>query len=450
MRTTVILAALLPPCNPILLVAGTEVDPVVAPVIDESRCEPHGFADPDLSTIPRCTEGQVARLGDQSFDSIQQAVDASTDGDVIVICEGRHTESITITRRRIALVADSDATILDGAAQGRPLDLIDSTVTLQGLTFADGRAEQGGAIRSQGSHLLVQAATFISNTAVQNGGAIASGHGTLFLENVQFEGNEALRGNGGALDVFDTCVEVRGSTFVENRSDYAGGAIGWTSRSTNRSLTLWDSTFAINTSGYEGGAISFGNVGEDSVSILATWNSTFEGNRAGYNGGAIQAGGWGSTRAFVTESTFRTNITGYEGGAIATGSHGMTTLEVVGGRFTDNVAEYAGGAIGHNSWTSDHVRISDATFIANVATNQGGSVNVDSYEAVTVALTGGQFEASEGATEVPLISVSEGFLMGVGVDFPTPGVHLESTCGALELGPNSSFGCEFGTWVEAP
>jgi len=132
-------------------------------------------------------------------------------------------------------------------------------------------------------------------------------------------------------------LTITNSTFINNVSDEAGGAIDHTG-----TLTIDNSVFIGNRSYGNGGAVNVR--GKDS--ILTITNSTFTDNIAEWgNGGAVsfhpgQQGGF--YNAIITNSTF-TNNDAREGGAIWAGGQ----LTVRDSLFADNTDRWGSEAIRH-------------------------------------------------------------------------------------------------------
>jgi uncharacterized repeat protein (TIGR01451 family) len=162
-----------------------------------------------------------------------------------------------------------------------------ATVTLTGLTFANGKSNRdGGAIYNNGT-LTVQNSTFSGNSA-DDGGGIAN-WGTLTVQNSTFSGNSA--DDGGGIANWGT-LTVQNSTFSGNSAAFGGGGIA-----NQGALTVQNSTFSGNSADWGGGIDNL------SGGTLTVQNSTFSGNSAHLGGGGIS--NWGALT--VENSTFSGN-----------------------------------------------------------------------------------------------------------------------------------------------
>jgi hypothetical protein len=95
-------------------------------------------------------------------------------------------------------------------------------VSVQSLTVAQGRAEQGGGIANEG-RLVVKGVTFLENRAARRGGAVANLGGTLTAINSTFVDNHAGKGGGGLASIGGSAT-VTNCTFSENEAP-RGGAL---------------------------------------------------------------------------------------------------------------------------------------------------------------------------------------------------------------------------------
>jgi predicted outer membrane repeat protein len=197
-------------------------------------------------------------------------------------------------------------------------------VTIDGGAFShsDG-GEYGGAIYNDGS-LTVQNASFLDNTGYY-GGAIYSYH-NLTITGTSFTGNTSWDGYGGAIYTDGANVQIAGSKFTDNSTDYVGGAID-----NSYDMTLTGSTFIGNWGEYGGGVYS--------SDLAALSGDTFTSNGAAFGGGLYNQAG-----TTVGNSTF-----------------------------TDNDA-YFGGGIYNNSGT---LKIDNSLISLNSVTDEGGGIYND-------------------------------------------------------------------------
>jgi CSLREA domain-containing protein len=146
-----------------------------------------------------------------------------------------------------------------------------TTVTLNGLTIANGNsAENGGAIYNDGD-LTISNSTLINNVATGYGGAIYNGNGlhvnrSTFVNNRAQAGGAIYVGNGIFSNIQPSIVN---STFVSNQANTVngqGGAVhsSWNASGPANTLVLSNNTFSENVAYigdglYNEGSLSYNN-----------------------------------------------------------------------------------------------------------------------------------------------------------------------------------------------
>jgi hypothetical protein len=237
--------------------------------------------------------------------SLRGEIAAANSGDRIVFANNLAGGTITLNPANGSLVLYQDLTIQGPGADKLtisgnnatgvfdiPASLYDpatATVTITGLTIADGNALAGGGIFNQGT-LTLDHCTLSGNHAgaywFSGGGAIDNG-GTLTVTNSTLSGNHADGsgyGGGGILNAGTLTVSnstLSGNT--ANGSQFGGGGI---SNDMGAVLTITSSTIAGNVSA-TGGGIANLNGG-----TLAVRNTILAGNSA--TSGTDLAGDLGS------------------------------------------------------------------------------------------------------------------------------------------------------------
>ncbi len=127
----------------------------------------------------------------------------------------------------------------------------DVTVTIAGLTIADGFALSGGAIYiNPGSTVTVANSTISGNSAGGIGGGIYNA-GTLTVTNSTLSGNSALTAGGGGIENGGT-LTVTNSTFSDNSGTNGGGIFN------GGTLTVTNATLSANSAELGGGVSNAG------------------------------------------------------------------------------------------------------------------------------------------------------------------------------------------------
>ena len=175
----------------------------------------------------------VDRLVPQQYSTIQAAIDASANGDRVLVSQAVYPESLVISGRSVVLAGVPDEQgrrpILDGLGQSRLMSILNADVTLTDFELRGGsaaalpRRDGGGILREGSGSLLVERCAFencvtsTSPTDQGNGGAIFNWGGSVTVLDSAFRGNRAFRGSAvfGAHRM-ERCI-------VESGSDTGGG-----------------------------------------------------------------------------------------------------------------------------------------------------------------------------------------------------------------------------------
>ena len=312
--------------------------------------------------------------------------------------------------------------IIDAQQKTRVFDIINGAhVTLEGITFINGKATgNGGSVLSNGQ-LTIYNCTFIDNSATGNGGAVSMGDNSV-ISNSKFIRNTAVgtKDNGGGAVFGGNGVTIKdNSIFINNTCTGAGdgGAITVIDNARISNVTIINSSsgaragaLRIGTYGIVsdcfidncvattyGGAISAGincefynsrftrnKFAENSPTDMATGgvvnvrsdgpikivsNCTFIGNTA-REGGALYTK---DKIGLIIDSIFINNTaTDKTGGAVFSATKANTNITVINSNFTGNKAK-TGGAI-----HAGDLSVYDSNFISNIAlTGVGGAISID-------------------------------------------------------------------------
>lgn len=199
---------------------------------------------------------------------------------------------------------ENEATVEGGAIYNQ------GTLTIVDTQFLYNTAGTGGAVYNNGGSAVVKNSKFTNNIATGNGGAIHTGGSAgklkLIAQNDEgnstwaiFENNESqgvsTTSGGGAINMTNGTLKVKGYTFSKNQAKVVGGAI----RSTAGTRTITGATFIGNytteANGY-GGAICVRGTGATMTDCVFRENYT-SGSEA--HGGAV----------YLTEAAADTVIT---------------------------------------------------------------------------------------------------------------------------------------------
>lgn len=216
-------------------------------------------------------------------ETIQEAVDIASNGDVVLIHPGTYHENIVINGGIISLASlyyttgDEeyiDSTIINGEGEGCVIRLqnIESEATfISGLTLTNGYSEYGGGL------FLTNSSPSIANCAIVDNEAHTSGGGLCCMDESYpvithciFDLNETNTGGGGGIysensgPILQNCVISRNNCDVEG-----GGGI----QSNDGVGGLVNCTIAENRSDGEGGAVFCRGTAELDVVNCIFWGN---------------------------------------------------------------------------------------------------------------------------------------------------------------------------------
>ncbi len=329
-----------------------------------------------LSTSAASTDTiTVINTNDSGPGSLRQALVNVNDGDTINFDSSLNGQKITLTSGQLNL--DKDVTIsgpgaknlaVDGNRRSRVFYVNPGkTVTIDGLTVANGSSDfYGGGIYNDSAALTVTNCVLSGNSAYSGGGIrneSANGGATLTVTNCTISSNSAA-GGGGIANLTsggDATLMVINCTISENSGDYDGGdGIANYAYEGDARLTITNSTISGNGSpgSLPGGGVS--NLADGGIATLTITNSTISGNSAGEGGGASNEAYNASIATLtITNSTLSGNSAGYGGGGIDNYG-GLAVVETKNTVFKaggsgENIFNYAGTvtSLGYNVSSDD-------------------------------------------------------------------------------------------------
>jgi uncharacterized protein (TIGR02145 family) len=194
------------------------------------------------------------------YSTIQQGIDASADGDTVLVQAGTYFESLTINIANLTLgslfLTSGDTsfvsqTVLDGNNLNRCIDIQSDNVKIFGFSIINGFATysgqsidgRGAGIRSMGNLPIISNCNFINNST----GSMDDWGGAIYFENggqvtiCSFIDNYAREGGGIFCRFGD--LQIHQSYFKNNTSNYFGNDIKTTDVF---EVTITSSTFTDN------------------------------------------------------------------------------------------------------------------------------------------------------------------------------------------------------------
>ena len=343
------------------------------------------------------------------YATIQEAVDAASDGDAIEVGPGTYTSSSSVVvscyDKSITLSSTDGplVTIIDGedarrgvVLNGQQSDVIVEGFTVQncytgggggGVLLGDGVTAtlrdmrirsnvadaEGGGLNSGGAGVVsIEGSVFEGNSASGNGGGLHHhGDSALVLADCQFLNNSSggpgfQTGAGGGVDFRGTSLSCSNSTFISNSGVWGGGLYAESASVTVQSCEFTSCTVEKAGGGSQGGAIATHDVN------LTVGDSIFTGNTSGDIGGAIAMA---NGLLHVEDSEFLQNTAQAYGGAIEMHGTSAGTQQFISSVFTENSSVLSGGALMIDEIGGD-ATVYNCEFVANTSDASGGGMSI--------------------------------------------------------------------------
>ena len=147
----------------------------------------------------------VAKKGSRDYDNINDAVDAATDGDTILVKEGTYKENVVI-ENSITLIGNGSAnTIIQGSGSGNVVGIYSDWVNISGFKIIESGPEssQGAGIKVNANHNKV-----FNNTLQENGNGIY-----VFRSQSNTINNNICSNNFVGI-----CLGLSGNNIIENNT----------------------------------------------------------------------------------------------------------------------------------------------------------------------------------------------------------------------------------------
>lgn len=268
----------------------------------------------------------------EDYDTIQAAVDATLDGDEVVVADGIYTGTgnmnLDFGGRSITVRSQNgpDATVIDCENNGRGFHFHNNEndrSILDGFTITNGRARKGGAIACSSSSPTIKNCIIKTSYGREDGGGMYNFKSSPILSNCKFLDNYAYYWYGGGIYNFNgSAPRISNCTFSGNRATWGGGIYN----ANNSSPIIAYCTFSDNYAGQLGGGIgnsyssplvekcifSINSVGDGGGGIYVGYGSVpkirsciFSHNRAGRGGGIGNFSGFDFS---ISNCTFFANI----------------------------------------------------------------------------------------------------------------------------------------------
>jgi predicted outer membrane repeat protein len=254
-----------------------------------------------LTSTAFATTWTVDDDGMADFDNIQDAVDAASNGDEIIVAPGTYTstadEVVNMLGKAVWLHSSQgqEVTIIDGEGTRRGIlcEVQETSETvIEGLTIKNGIALDGGGMLCFGSSPTITSCIFKNNYANDEGGALFYYQSESAINNCTFLDNFSADSGGGIYSI-NSEHAITSCQFINNNSANAGGGAFF-----SLTAATLNSCEFINNNSNEGGA-AYSEYGDPSYG-----NCIFYGNTA-TTGGAIHC--FNSSNPRLLDSIFCEN-----------------------------------------------------------------------------------------------------------------------------------------------
>ncbi|MBD3169058.1 MAG: T9SS type A sorting domain-containing protein [candidate division Zixibacteria bacterium] len=247
------------------------------------------------------------------YNQIQLGIDASNNGDTVLVQPGAYQELLNFNGKNIKLgslyfttndTSYISSTIIDGGQNGRVVTFEngeDTTAVICGFTITNGVGDFGGAIGCRlESNPVIRNNIMLLNTS-PFGGAIALNTDARIINNT-LKRNSSAQG-GGAIYLFNSEAYISQNLMDSNSSNLGGGISCMQS-----DATIENNDITNNNASGNGGGIFMDN------SSPAITGNYIANNISGANGGGIS--GITSSQPSITDNVIHNNTAELYGGGI--------------------------------------------------------------------------------------------------------------------------------------
>jgi hypothetical protein len=155
-------------------------------------------------------------------ESIQAAIDASTDGDVIAVSAGTYNENIDLRGKAITLVGAGPDSVIRGTGTGPVVTITSgegSDSVVDSFQITGGVADEGGGIVIRDSSPTIVRNVIFNNRARRQGSGVFIEASQAVLSNNLIVYNATARGDPHSVEVTDAAPQIINNTIVRGDSN---------------------------------------------------------------------------------------------------------------------------------------------------------------------------------------------------------------------------------------
>ena len=267
-----------------------------------------------------------------TYPTIQAAINASANGDTVLVAPGTYFENIDFKGKLITVQSaqGTSVTTIDGGNLAPVVNFSSAetaAAVIQGFTLQHGNATgafgyEGAGVHINGASPTVAGNVITANTSCASGTGISIAFASPTIRDNTITGNSKQAGcsgqNGGGIYVRGAAsAQIIHNSITNNTTDFGGGI----SLFAAGTPTLLNNTISNNNAGYYGGGIYIVNQsGPIIVQNLITGNTS-----AGSGGGLYLSASSGTPAPLLVNNTI-VNNSGAESGVYLTGFDGQVQL----------------------------------------------------------------------------------------------------------------------------
>jgi hypothetical protein len=162
----------------------------------------------------------------RDYTTIQAAIDASENSDIIIVAEGTYYENISFNGKKIKLISEEGpyGATIDGSRRGTVVS-IGSDAIVSGFRITHGEGWSGG-IYCSGSNIEISGNLIEENESDPGeGGGIYCGGTNIIIKENTIKNNETVDGSGGGIYCDGSNVRIENNFISNNRGGMGGGVL---------------------------------------------------------------------------------------------------------------------------------------------------------------------------------------------------------------------------------